>query len=71
MSAEPETILRLSDVCARTGLGKTSIYRLISSGDFPTQVQITPGARGWFASEVTAWIMSRPRDRAQLTEAAV
>jgi prophage regulatory protein len=59
--AEPEALLSLAHVCARTALAKSSIYRMVARGDFPTQVQVLPGRTAWLASEVAAWISSRPR----------
>ena len=48
-------LLRLSEVKARTGLGKTKIYEMIASGDFPRPVKIGPQSF-WVESEIDAWI---------------
>lgn len=53
-------VLRAADVMERTGLGRTSIWRLERAGDFPRRRQITPGAVGWLTDEVDAWLDSRP-----------
>ena len=51
-----DTLLKLSDVCRRTSMGKTSIYRKIEQGAFPAPVQISPKMVRWKASEIDAWI---------------
>ncbi len=61
MSDHDDAILRIGDVCQRTGLGRTAIYELTRAGDFPVPVQITARATGWIASEVANWIRARPR----------
>jgi prophage regulatory protein len=52
-------ILRARDVEARTGLSRTSIWRLQRAGDFPPSQRLSPGTVGWIESEVSAWIKSR------------
>lgn len=52
-------ILRLADVRACTGLGRSSIYRLMSEGRFPPPVKLTDRAVGWREEEITTWIQSR------------
>jgi prophage regulatory protein len=53
-------LLRLSEVMARCGLGRTSVYKLIGEGRFPAPVK-TLGARAsrWVEGEVDAWIQAR------------
>ena len=63
MSAESvafagDTLLKLSEVCQRTAMGKTSIYRKIEKGEFPAPVQISPKMVRWKKSEIDAWIAS-------------
>lgn len=53
-------ILRLPDVLKRTGLGRTSVYKLMASGEFPRPRKLTSSANGWLESEVQDWIDSRP-----------
>ena len=49
-------IIRKKEVIQLTGLSQASLYRLIASGDFPKQIQITSKTVGWIESEVLAWI---------------
>ena len=53
-------ILRLRAVEGRTGISRATIYRMIKAGTFPPQVQVSPGAVGWHAEEIDAWVASRP-----------
>jgi prophage regulatory protein len=58
-----ENILRLPQVKAHTGLGKTQIYGLIREKKFPAPVHLTKRARGWLLSEIEAWIATRKEAR--------
>jgi len=49
-------ILRLSDVKARTGLSRSTIYAAVRSGRFPSQIRIGPRAVGWLETEVESWL---------------
>jgi prophage regulatory protein len=51
--------LRLPDVKAVTGLGKTSIYELIRDKSFPPPVRLGPRAVAWVRSEVRQWALER------------
>ena len=55
------SILRMPQVKAITGLGKSTIYAMIASGDFPTQVRLGARAVGWAADQVFAWVATRPQ----------
>ena len=52
-------ILKLKEVLNRTGLGKTTLYMLIKSADFPKQVPLGLRAVGWLEKEVDSWIIKR------------
>lgn len=54
-----DRILRLPDVCALVGLGRSSVYQAIKDDGFPQPVRLTKSAVGWRESEVQAWIASR------------
>jgi prophage regulatory protein len=51
--------LRLPEVKAVTGLGKTSIYELIRDKSFPAPVRLGTRAVAWIRSEVTQWALER------------
>lgn len=48
--------LRLPTVIERTGLPRSSLYRLIEEGRFPRQVPLTRRTVGWKASAVQQWL---------------
>jgi len=54
-------ILRRLDVQRVTGLSKATLWRLVKTGDFPQPIKLSERAVGWKASEIDAWIESRPR----------
>ena len=55
-----DRILRLPAVQEVTGLSKTTLWRLRNDGEFPAPRRLGGRAIGWVASEVEAWIASRP-----------
>jgi len=52
-----DTLLRLPQVKARTGLSRSTIYLRIAQGSFPRPVR-SGGARavGWVEAQVDTWI---------------
>jgi prophage regulatory protein len=48
--------LRLKAVIARTGVPRSSLYRMISEGRFPKQVPLSRRSVGWRASAVQLWL---------------
>ena len=60
------TLLRLDEVCRRTGKKRSSLYRDIAAGSFPAPVKLGERASAWPEHEVNAWIAGRiaARERA-------
>lgn len=54
-----DSLLRLPEVKARTGLGKTEIYRQAKQGSFPSPRRISHKVSVWTASAVDAWVRSK------------
>ena len=50
----------LRTVVSKTGLSRASIYRYAARNLFPLRRRIGPGRVAWMASEVRAWMKSRP-----------
>ena len=50
------SILRLPEVCKRTGLSRSSIYLRLSKGEFPPRVSLGGRAVGWVEAEITEWL---------------
>lgn len=56
-------IIRLNEVMDKTGLKKTSIYKLINNKKFPETLALGERAVGWLESEIDSWITERIRQR--------
>lgn len=54
-----DKLLRLPQVRELTGLGRSTIYRLMDEGEFPRQLAISRGIVGWRESDIQKWIESR------------
>jgi len=53
---EPEKILRMRTVLERTGLSRSTLYRKMRDGTFPSQVRLSEHCCGWRESAITRWI---------------
>lgn len=53
---QPQRILRLPEVKARTGLSRSSIYLKIGSGSFPKQKKLGVKMVGWYERQIDDWI---------------
>lgn len=54
--------LRLPEVEKATGKKRSTIYRDIASGRFPAPYDLgSSRSVGWLSTEISAWILSRPR----------
>ena len=51
---------RMSTVVRLTGLGRSTIYRLIAEHKFPAQVRLGTRAVGWRWSDLERWSAARP-----------
>jgi prophage regulatory protein len=54
-----DRILRDAEVRERTGLSRTTRWRLIKAGEFPSGLKLTEHAVGWRESDIDAWLASR------------
>lgn len=55
---EPDRIIRLKTVLARTGLSRSTLYRKIAEGTFPRRVRISANGAGWHESDINRWVAS-------------
>jgi prophage regulatory protein len=54
----------MKEVRQRTGVGTTTIYKMMNEGSFPPKVSLGAKMSAWLESEVEAWIASRqPEER--------
>lgn len=54
-----QTIIRLPQVKARTGLSRSTIYSLIKAGQFKAPISLGARAVGWLDSDVDEFIAAR------------
>lgn len=66
--SNPEKIIRLKTVLARTGLSRSTLYRKIAEGTFPAQLKISIHGTGWHESAVNRWIADPIRYREDRAE---
>ena len=54
-------IIRWPEVNLKTGLCRSHVHQLVSKGQFPAPIKLTPNGRasGWVESEVSAWLDQR------------
>ena len=52
----PEQLLRITNVQARTGLSRASVWRLVRDATFPAPVRIGRRAVAWLDTEIDSWI---------------
>ena len=58
---EEPHFLRIASVVRVTGLGRSTIYRLMSADMFPYPVRLGPRAVAWRRSDVDRWSATRPQ----------
>ncbi len=52
--------VRMPEVLSRTGLSRSQIYKLQSSGSFPKSISLCGGrAVGWLDNEIDEWMEYR------------
>ncbi len=56
-----DRMLRPTEVMARTGLSRTTIWRRVRAGKFPPPVVLGEQSIGWPESIIDEWCDSRPR----------
>ena len=61
--------LRFPAVRARTGLSRSTIWRLEQQGSFPRHRRISKNAVAWLDDEITAWIRSKLDMESEVTRA--
>ena len=52
--------IREKECHEKTGLSRTTRWRLEKNGLFPARRYITEGTVGWLLSEIEEWLISRP-----------
>ena len=57
--AESTRLIRRKEVQAKTGLGASSIYALMSEGKFPKPITLSIRRVAWIESDIDLWIAER------------
>ena len=56
-----EEMLRPPEVVKRTGLSRTTLWRRVRAGTFPSPTELGENSIGWPASTIAAWLENRPQ----------
>ena len=56
VSDRPLIALRLPKVLEYTGLSRTQLYRLISTGRFPSPKKLSEGISAWNQRDIESWL---------------
>jgi prophage regulatory protein len=57
---EPDVYIRENECRQRSGLSRTTRWRLERAGRFPKRRQLSDNSIGWLLSEVIEWQKNRP-----------
>lgn len=52
-------LLKTAEVSIRTGLSRSTIWRLERAGQFPPRRELSPARVAWLSTDIDAWIQSR------------
>jgi prophage regulatory protein len=58
--AQPVAFVRMAAVVRMTGLGRSTIYRLIAEDRFPSPVRLAKRAVAWRRIDLEQWSAGRP-----------
>lgn len=53
------SMLRIVEVCRRTGLSRSQVLRMVSELAFPQPVRLSQRAVAWVAADVESWLQER------------
>ena len=53
-------LLRISEVVSTTGLGRSTVYRLVKENKFPSPVRLSERSSAWREDQIKEWVDSRP-----------
>lgn len=55
----PDAQLRIDTVCALTGLGKSTIYKLVRQQEFPQPIKRGLRCSRWTSSNISHWLKAQ------------
>lgn len=56
---ENNRLIRRKEVQEKTGLGASSIYAMMRSGDFPQCLNLSERRVAWIESDIDSWVADR------------
>ena len=56
---QSNNIIRLPQTIEKTGLSRSTIYALLSRGEFVTKIKLSPRTIGFLESELNDWLAAR------------
>lgn len=56
---EPNSFIRIKDVIEMVGLSRSSIYKYVSEGEFPSPIKLSERSVAWRRGDIDAWVMSK------------
>ena len=56
---ESNRLIRRTEVQSKTGLGASSIYAMMKSGEFPQCLNLSERRVAWIESDIDKWIAER------------
>ena len=62
---ESRSILRIQEVCKRTGLKPSTVYKLVREKSFPKSILLTSRSTGWPSDVVENWVTSKIEESAK------
>lgn len=65
-----DEFIRWPAVQCKSGISRSTAWRLEREGKFPLRRQLSSNAVGWLKSEIDAWIQSRKKVNVNTTEAS-
>ena len=60
-----DQFIRRRDVVRITGIPQSTLYSMMACGDFPPSYRLGKRTVAWKASEIAAWMRSRPAYKAR------
>lgn len=65
---QQERFIRLDELMNKTGLGRSTIYRMVDKGEFPKPINLTSNKVAWLQSEVNDWMKKKVEQRNNKTK---
>ena len=52
-------VLKVKEVASEISVSVPQVYKLVSLGKFPKQINLSDRASGWLRTEIDEWLQSR------------